>query len=455
MEFTGRLTAFPAANLLQWAAHERASGTLVVRRTKREKRVALRLGRVVDCRSNQPQELFGQYLIAHGLLDAGSVVEALVRARAGKRALGEVLAEDGRPPLETLREALERAIRESVQDLFLWRRGVFYFEEGAPRSRTLEVAIDSSELVLEGTRWIDEWERLRKVLVDDAVTVEPGPIHADGGLDPYARRIARLVASETSLGRLYEHTGGVQYPFLQAVSRLIESGVLAIARVDRTADADSRELDLREVLLGVDGDDVLLGRERAILPIETFESLVPAWIRPPASGELAALTPGQRAFLEGFDGRTTLRRLFATEPETRADQIELLLLELKRRNVLLLPASVAEVERRTEEGSRLRKMVRRLRGQGERDDREARGGGRPGGRRPGRFRRGPRSSGPPPPLPRRARPQAPRPAIRARGGRGGSRAGRRARLSRRRRPGDGLRRRARRAQGTRARPHRP
>lgn len=364
MEFTGRLTAFPAANLLQWAAHERASGTLVVRRTKREKRVALRAGRVVDCRSNQPQELFGQYLIAHGLLDAASVIEALARARAGKRALGEALAESGRLPLETLRDALERAIRESVQDLFLWQRGVFYFEEGAPGRRTLEVAIDSSELVLEGTRWMDEWERLRKVLVDDAVTVEPGPHHGDGSLDPYARRIARLVAAETPLGRLYEHTGGVQFPFLEAVSRLIEGGVLAIARVEGTADADSRELDLREVLLGVDGDDVLLGQDRAILPVETFESLVPAWIHPPANRELAALAPGQRAFLEGFDGRATLRRLLATEPEARADQMELLLLELRRRNVLLLPASVADVERRLEDGSRLRRMVRRLRGQG-------------------------------------------------------------------------------------------
>lgn len=362
MEFTGRLAAFPAANLLQWAAHERASGTLVVRRTKREKRIALRDGRVTDCRSNQPQELFGQFLIAHGLLDASGVIEGLVRARANKRALGEELAEGGRLPIGTLRGALDRAIRESVQDLFLWRRGVFYFEEGKPPRRTLEVAIEPSELVLDGTRWIDEWERLRKVLVDDAVTVEPGPKYRDGARDPYARRIAGLVAAETPLGRLYEHTGGVQFPFLEAVARLIEAGVLAIARVEGSRDVDSRELDLREVLLGVDGEDVLVGRERAILPVEAFESLVPAWIHPPADRELAALPPSQRAFLEGFDGRATLRRLLAAEPELRSDQMELLLLELRRRNVLLLPASVPEVERRVEDGSRLRRVFRKLQG---------------------------------------------------------------------------------------------
>ncbi len=361
MEFTGRLAVFPVANLLQWAAHERATGTLVVRRTRREKRIALRGGRVVNCRSNQTQELFGQYLIAHGLLDAPAVIEALVHARSRQQALGEALAEAQRLPLETLRAALGRAIRESVQDLFLWKRGIFFFEEGEPRRQALEVEVDSRELVFEGTRWIDELARLRKVLIDDGVTVEPGPVRVLEGLEPYARRIAELVRAETSLAQLYERTGGVQFPFLEAVSRLIESRVLAIGRTGVRREAESRELDLREVLLGVEGDEVLLGSESALLPIETFEALVPAWVRPPPARELEPLPAILRAFAEGFDGRTTLRRLLAPDPEARSDQMELLLVELKRRNVLLLPASVDDVERRMAEGSTLGRIVRRLR----------------------------------------------------------------------------------------------
>lgn len=177
MEFTGRLAAFPPSHLLQWAAHERATGTLVVRRTRREKRVALRRGSVVYCRSNQPQEMFGQHLIAHGLVE----------------------------------------------------------------------------------------------------------------------------------------------------------------------------------------EEVLVGSERALLPADAVESLVPAYVRPPGTRELDGLSVVQRVFLESIDGRATLRRLLAGESETRSDQMELLLLELRRRNVVLLPASLDEVERRLEEGSALRRLVRRLR----------------------------------------------------------------------------------------------
>ena len=49
--------------------------------------------------------------------------------------------------------------------------------------------------------------------------------------------------------------------------------------------------------------------ERAIVPMDVFEGLVPAWIQAPATSDLDTLSPALRAFLEGFDGRTSLRRL--------------------------------------------------------------------------------------------------------------------------------------------------
>jgi hypothetical protein len=108
-------------------------------------------------------------------------------------------------------------------------------------------------------------------------------------------------------------------------------------------------------------EEVLVGSERALLPAEAVEALVPVYLRPPGARELDGLSMAQRVFLENIDGRTSLRRLLAEESETRSDQMELLLLELRRRNVVLLPASLDEVERRLEEGSALRRLVRKLR----------------------------------------------------------------------------------------------
>ena len=69
MEFSGRLAAFPMADLLQWAKNEACTGALVIRRSQREKRIYFNAGDVVGCLSNDPAEFYGQYLLLHGHLE--------------------------------------------------------------------------------------------------------------------------------------------------------------------------------------------------------------------------------------------------------------------------------------------------------------------------------------------------------------------------------------------------
>lgn len=363
MEFTGRLAVFPASNLLQWAKNERVSGTLVVRRSQREKRVGFRAGRIVDCRSNQPQELYGQFLVLHGHLTPDALARALAHSRTERVPLGASLGELGLLDDVTVRSTLNRAIAELVQDLILWPQGLFYFLDARIPVRAFEVDLDTNELLLEGMHWLDESTRIRELLVDDEVLVRPGDGLGRTVYTPLERRILEGAESGIALRDLYAQVGGVQFPFLQATHGLVQKRALEIARSGAVSPPSSRELDLKELLLSVSADDgVVVGAESAIFPLEAIEALVPAWIQRPPTQEIEALPIPQRAFLDGFDGRSTLRKLLSPSPEARADQIELLLVELKRRNVLLLPASVEEVERRLDEKVGIRRIVKRLRG---------------------------------------------------------------------------------------------
>ena len=363
MEFTGRLNAFPAANLLQWATQERATGSLLVRRSSVEKRIGLREGRVVECRSNQPRELFGRFLVDHERVEVEDLSSALALGRERGLPLGRALVESGRLPEEAIIGLLRRWLSESVQDLFLWRRGVFLFEDQPPRATPLEAGLDTRELVLEGTRWIDEEARIRKRLPDDGVVVRNGPAWPGEMLAPYDRRIASAATPEASLGSLRGSVGGVDFPFLEAVARLIGSAVLAIDRHQPVDLQTSRELRVADLLLELETQEggVRVRGERAIVPMDVFEGLVPVWIQAPTPTEMAELALPLRAFVEGFDGRATLRRLLASDEETQADQIDLLLLHLRRRNVLLLPGGLDEIERRLPAGG-LKGILRRMRG---------------------------------------------------------------------------------------------
>ncbi|MEO8275282.1 MAG: DUF4388 domain-containing protein [Thermoanaerobaculia bacterium] len=361
MEFTGRLAVFPASNLLQWALTERVTGTLVARRNKREKRIGFRRGKILDCRSNQVTEFYGQHLLAHGFISGDDLARALAHCRLKRIPLGEALSELEFLDEATVRITLAQSIQESVQDLFFWKQGLFYFQDGTPPVSRLEVELETTELLLEGTQWIDEQERIRRVLVDDGLVLRPGPGASSTALSKFERRIVDGAAPEAALRDLYVKTGGVFFPFLSACSRLVASRALEIARSGIEDQVMSREIDLRELMLSVQVEDqVVVGAESAIFPLEAIESLVPAWIRKPPDRELEALPIRERAFLNGFDGRTTLRRLLSDGSEIRADQIELLLIELKKRNVLLLPASIEDVDRRMETDSTLKRLVRKL-----------------------------------------------------------------------------------------------
>jgi hypothetical protein len=364
MEFTGRLAAFPAASLLQWAWQERATGTLVVRRSSAEKRIGLREGKVVECRSNQPRELFGRFLLDHERVTVDQVSKALAIGREQGLPLGRALVEAEVIPEEAIAGLLRRWMSESVQDLFLWPRGVFFFDDQAPRKTPIEIGLDTRELALEGMHWVDEHARIRKLLPDDGVVLRPGTFWPGEMLAPFESRISRAGKPEASLSALRGAVGGVEFPFLEAVARLVKAGILVIDRHHPVELHSSREMRIADLLMELEAQEggVKVRGERAIVPMDVFEGLVPIWIQPPDEADIAELAPALRTFLSGFDGRATLRRLLATEDEAQADQIDLLLLHLRRRNIVLLPGSLDEIERKLPAAGALKGFLRKLRG---------------------------------------------------------------------------------------------
>ena len=345
MEFAGRLASFTPPNLLQWAGNERRTGILVVRRSRRERRVSLRDGDVVGCQSNLIQETFGRYLVDQGLLRPDALARALVHSRAAQVATGEAIVALGILPEEIVREQLREWIAQSVEDLCDWTRGVFVFHQREPRTFTFEVVLGVQELVLEGARRSDHIRRIRLALPDDGVVLRRGPAWPGRSLSPFEARLAQGVEELVTLGRLRQRVGGVDYTFLDAVHRLLASDVIAIAGHEEVDALDSREVDLADLLSAVEAEvpAAPVRQRSAPLPVDVADRLVPVWLVPPGAAELARQSPRLREFLEGIDGRNRLGLLFAREPEVAADQSDLLFLQLERGHLALFPVPLEEI----------------------------------------------------------------------------------------------------------------
>lgn len=347
MEFSGRLATIQFGDVLQLAHQERWSGDLVVRRSSREKRVYLGEGKIVGCLSDDPAEFYGRYLFLNGYLDEKELARALRWCNSREQRLGTALRELGLLNRDEIRRTLAERTSDAVCDLFLWRRGVFYLESDEPPAEEISPEpIDIFSLVMEGSRWVDEMARIRKVLVNDQVVLRRGPRWppADDA-PPLSRHLAALVDGHRDLEELHRMLGGVPFRFLDAAYELCLAEVLDIERVGPTDTSVTGELSLLDILMeqAAGEESTILSERHFSIPVDLLVRLVPAWTERPSDADLEGLRASATRFLQGIDGRTPIRDLLSTAADARSHQLELLLVELRKGRLALLPGPVGEV----------------------------------------------------------------------------------------------------------------
>jgi len=350
MEFSGRLTAFPPSDLLQWARNDGRTGALIVRRSTREKRVLFEEGQIVSCLSDDPGEFYGQHLLLGGHIAEGDLIRALTHcARTGQR-LGQALVELRIILPKTIQETLRDHIQDLVLDLFLWERGVFYFEVGPPPlEEILPSPIDNLRLALEGARWLDEYHRIRRVFVHDDIVLTRGQAQRMPPLSTRQRWILDKVNGRRTLAQLHRSIGGSYFRFLTATLDLCVNEVLDIADIPEDAHPGTHEVSLYRLMLEeaieeeagakTPGDQ---GRREVMtqkgVPLTILQRLVPVWF-----GEQLPDSAGG-SFYARCDGTARLGEILSPGEEDRSRELDLLFVALRRGVLALLPAPVAELE---------------------------------------------------------------------------------------------------------------
>ena len=78
---------------------------------------------------------------------------------------------------------------------------------------------------------------------------------------------------------------------------------------------------------------------------EALESAVPVWVRRPSDAELGQMTPDERELCASFDGQRDLGSILAAgRGEDRARRMDVLVLQLRKGAIALLPMSLERLE---------------------------------------------------------------------------------------------------------------
>ena len=202
MSLSGNLRTMALADVLQWIASDKKTGTLHLERLQVRKRIVFRRGTITTSWSNDPRESLGQYLVRDLRITEEQLFKALLRQEGERSLLGSILVSEGIISEEELRSALRSKAEETIYDVFLWPDGKFEFRAGEyPENIHFHIEASVTEVLLEGVRREDEWPRMRAVFPSSRTTLKlrgaPLDVHS-----PVERQLLGLCAAGKSLGEI-------------------------------------------------------------------------------------------------------------------------------------------------------------------------------------------------------------------------------------------------------------
>ncbi|HEX9638190.1 MAG TPA: DUF4388 domain-containing protein [Acidobacteriota bacterium] len=178
MPLAGNLATISLPNILQLLYSERKTGTLVVKDGSSQREIYLKSGVVIHAISNDSAHRIGQLLVRRKSITNSELERAIKAQRRSGQNLGDALIDLRAITREQLQEVLKIQVEEIVYNALNWERGHFEFlENKLPAAEFTLVSLNMMDLVMEGARRLDEWEKIKASLPprDSVLLIESHP----------------------------------------------------------------------------------------------------------------------------------------------------------------------------------------------------------------------------------------------------------------------------------------
>ena len=249
MSLSGNLKTVSFPDILQLLATGKKTGLLEIRTSTRQKEVAFKDGNIIHASSvNSSEDLLGQMLLNRGKISKKDLERAITLHKQTGRQLGTTLIDMGVFEKAEIADCLKQQIEEIVYNLFSWKEGDFLFHEGvAPQNAPFLVELSTMSVIMEGTRRIDEWIEIQKVLPPDdvllAVSRAPKTNQEEFTLSVDEFKLIGLINGERTLPDLINLSPMGEFPTCRAIYRLVVNHLIEAVgkREETTAEQEDEE----------------------------------------------------------------------------------------------------------------------------------------------------------------------------------------------------------------------
>jgi hypothetical protein len=225
MALSGNLRTMLPGDLLQWLSLGQKTGTLVVSNSRVEKKIFFRNGRVISSASNDPREYLGQFLMSHGYITEPELKKAMEVQQQSRILLGKILVMIDVITEPELQRFMRLKAEEEIYDIFLWNDGDFYFvDDELPQMEMIPLQVDVTGIIMEGTRRVDEWARIREVIANEAVIPLLLKEVDYTDLEEVEEPIVRAIDGRRSIAELILESRSSAFTVSSTVSALVRHG---------------------------------------------------------------------------------------------------------------------------------------------------------------------------------------------------------------------------------------
>ena len=167
----GNLQTVSLSDLLQLISAAGKTGMLLISRDDRKREIYFMKGNIIYATSTGSEdELLGNLLLSRRKILKPELERALSLQKLTPKTLGSVLIEMRVLNKEELTDCLQYQIEEIIYNLFSWNSGEFVFYEGRlPSTDQITTQLNTMNVIMEGSRRIDEWTQIQQTLPPDDV----------------------------------------------------------------------------------------------------------------------------------------------------------------------------------------------------------------------------------------------------------------------------------------------
>jgi tetratricopeptide (TPR) repeat protein len=237
MSLSGRLKTMDLAEVLQWAAIGRKTGSLAFVLDKTKVFLYLKDGKIISSISNDPTKQLGQFLIFQGKLTEAQLKKALEIHLKTRERVGRIFIREKFVSKEDVQEALVKRTEEVIYELFLWEDGYFHFSDKSYRAQDLIlIDADINAILFEGVRRKDEWGRIRSVFPNNDIVLS---LRRDvdlkkHNLTPLQKKLLFLITLKKPISEIILELHGSDFMVCFELFQLYEKEIAGIAEIRET-----------------------------------------------------------------------------------------------------------------------------------------------------------------------------------------------------------------------------